>query len=178
MSNSRSKSSFTNTHKAAPGRCKPRGTWTKAASILFLALGANNSAVAWSLDDLVDKFVGPSKDDVEVSFSWGRVPEKVTLIMRSTYQWENTRIFASIRNNSEYYLTAISCECDFFDREGNRLDNDYLVRIEGSGALRPNGTGTWFEDISVGFSHGITRDEVIARLATVSCELVSVEGEK
>lgn len=168
---SRSKCCFTNMHKSAFRLFKPRGTSIAAILTLFLALGVDNSAVAWSIGDLAGDLVGPSNSDVEALFSWKRRTLHRKGYHDRPYEIEDIELIAKIKNNSKYYLTSIEFKCDFFDGEGNRLKKD-SSKMEGTAALRPDGTATWSTRMFYGY------ENFVDLIETASCALVGADGEK
>ena len=111
-----------------------------AMAILCIIMSAAFPAHAWTLQGLVDRLDGPSRDDIEVTFlSWRheipliRGPYTHVLIMT-----------LRIRNKSSYFLNAIDYGCALFDAAGNRI----AKHIEATGgfsepSLRPGGVVEW-----------------------------------
>jgi hypothetical protein len=174
-------------------------------SVFVLAFCFGEKAAAWSLGDFVDTLVGPSVDDVDVSYAL-QVPDRSSQSSTtgssfqnshqgpsgSGYQYPNYEIppllpdlwlFATVSNNSSFYVTAIDIECSLFDEQSNRFAKDVKISIDRNvsmgdpseftkPAIKPGGKATWKKGLFDAFTPG-------ARYARYAeCTLVSVHGEK
>jgi hypothetical protein len=140
-------------------------------SLLLITVFAGRPTYAFSLRDLL----GPSLENVCFSFSLEvrpsrpgsgkRVADLGALVMNAT-----------IKNNSNFYVTGVEFKCSLFDEDQNRIVKEYKksmgIDYDWSGkypAIPPGGTSTWRTELSgPGFMN--TRSG--------ECALTKVKGEK